>query len=284
MLSLANDLKYALDPVRFFREPLALEPDPWQVEALGGNWQRLLLNIHRQGGKSTVAAALAVHEGVYKPGSLTLIVSPSLRQSSELFRTIGGMMDKIGVKAKLLEDNKLSCTLPNRSRIVSLPSSEATIRGFSKVSLLIEDEAARVADSLYFAVRPMLAISDGRLLLMSTPFGKRGHFFEEWQSASAWQRIEVSAIDCPRISAAFLDQERASLGDWWFEQEYLCQFKEAVDSLFTYESIMAAMADDIQPIVLEGALEQWQSQTTTGGRSSGMQTAASASSSNIILA
>ena len=61
-----------------------------------------------------------------------------------------------------------------------LPGQEKTIRGFSGVTLIIEDEASRVDDTLYRAVRPMLAVSGGRLILMSTPYGQTGHFFEEW--------------------------------------------------------------------------------------------------------
>ena len=98
------------------------------------------------------------------------------------------------------EDNRLSFTLSNGSRVVSLPGTAETVRGFSAPSLIIEDEAAFVADGLYRAVRPMLAVSGGRLILLTTPFGRRGHFFEAWEDGGeAWQRIEVPASQCPRI-------------------------------------------------------------------------------------
>ena len=100
-----------------------------------------------------------------------------------------------------LEDNRLSATFSNNSRIVSLPSIESTIRGISGASLIIEDEAARVPDELYIAVRLMLAVSGGRLILMSTPFGKRGHFFKEYTEGSYdWKRIETPVTKCPRIT------------------------------------------------------------------------------------
>ena len=38
---------------------------------------------------------------------------------------------------QLEEDNKLSATLANRSRIVSLPGDPKTVRGFSGPSLVI---------------------------------------------------------------------------------------------------------------------------------------------------
>ncbi len=246
---LASDLRCALDPAAFGAEALGFLPDPWQERALRWTGKRLLLNCSRQSGKSTSAAVLGLHRASYYPGSLVLLVSPSLRQSSELFRKVGGFLDRLNAQPDLVEDNRLSLTLANRSRIVSLPSSEATVRGFSGADLIIEDEASRVADDLYFAMRPMLAVSGGRHILMSTPFGKRGHFFEEWTNGgAAWERIEVPATDCPRIAPGFLEEERRSLGDWWYRQEYLCQFVETVDQIFSYDLVMAAFSAEIKPL------------------------------------
>jgi hypothetical protein len=123
------------------------------------------------------------------------------------------------------------------------------VRGFSGVTLIIEDEASRVDDLLYKTVRPMLAVSGGRLILLSTPFGKRGHFFEEWEhGGSSWERIEVRATECPRIPKDFLDEEKASLGEWWFKQEYLCAFVDSVDQVFSYDLVMSAISAEVKPL------------------------------------
>ncbi|MBC7341185.1 MAG: hypothetical protein H5U02_01815 [Clostridia bacterium] len=248
---LVSDLAQALDPVIFAREALGFTPDPWQEQALRWSGKRLLLNCSRQSGKSTTAAILALHRAIFYPSSLVLLVSPSLRQSSELFRKAQDLLKALPAEQQpeLVEDNKLSLTMKNKSRIVSLPGSEGTIRGFSGASLIIEDEAARVPDDLYFAVRPMLAVSGGRLILMSTPFGKRGHFFKEWTEGSdTWERIQITAHECPRISPEFLEEERQALGEWWFRQEYLCEFVETVDQVFTYDQVMAAISGEIEPL------------------------------------
>ncbi len=102
---------------------------------------------------------------------------------------------------------------------------------------------------LYRAVRPMLAVSGGRLVLMSTPFGKRGHFFEEWiNGGEVWQRVRIPALECPRISQEFLNEESRALGDWWYRQEYECDFVDIVDSVFPYEMVMAAISHEVQPL------------------------------------
>jgi len=246
-----SDLRYALSPDTFSREILEITPDPWQIEVMMSPAKRILLNCSRQSGKSTSSAIIALHRALYHPGSLILLISPSLRQSSELFKKVQSFYKMLPDKSKLKEDNKLSMVLDNQSRIISLPSGEATIRGFSGVDLIIEDEASRVDDSLYYAIRPMLAVSGGKIMLMSTPWGKRGHFFEEWTGPNDWQRVKIPATDCPRISPEFLEEERKSLGDWWFDQEYMCEFGDTSDSLFRYDDIEAAFRDDIEPLRLD---------------------------------
>jgi hypothetical protein len=138
--------------------------------------------------------------------------------------------------------------LVNGSRIEALPGTEKTVRGFSGVNVLIVDEAARVDDELYYAVRPMLAVSGGRLLMLSTPFGKRGAFYEEWTGGGAWERYVVTAAECPRIPAPFLEEERKTLGPWWFAQEYECRFMDTVDQVFATEVVEKAMTDEVVPL------------------------------------
>jgi hypothetical protein len=144
-------------------------------------------------------------------------------------------------------DTKLSKRFPNGSRVMALPGSEDTIRGISAVTLFIEDEASRVPDALYNSIRPMLAVSDGRLILMSTPFGKRGHFHKVWtEGGPQWERYEIRAEDCPRISADFLEEERRE--NPWFEQEYHCKFMETDDQLFNYDQVAAAFTSDVKAL------------------------------------
>lgn len=242
---LARDLRCALDPVAFAVERLGFIPDPWQAVFLRSAAPRLLLNITRQGGKSTTAAVLALHVALYRPRALVLLVSPSLRQSGELFRKVREFRARLDPPPPLDEDNALSCTFGNQSRIACLPGSEGTVRGFSAPRLIVEDEASRVPDELYRAIRPMLAtVPGGRLVLMSTPFGQRGHFWAEWdQGGEDWQRISVPATEVPRISPDFLAAERRALGDGWYRQEYENVFLEAAGGLFRAEDIARALAD-----------------------------------------
>ncbi len=105
-----------------------------------------------------------------------------------------------------------------------LPGREETIRSFGGVTLLVLDEAAHIPDRLYRSVRPMLAVSQGRLVALSTPFGRRGWFYEEWEGGGPWKRVRVTWRDCPRITADFIAEETRSMGAAWVAQEYECSF------------------------------------------------------------
>jgi hypothetical protein len=252
IVSLAEDLKLALDRAAFARA-LGLEPDGWQEELLCSTSDRVLLNCSRQSGKSTMTAVIALHRALYHPGSLILCLAPALRQSQELFGKVLGFYRDLDRPISAQAERKLSLELENDSRIVTLPGTDKTIRGFSGAALLIVDEASRVADELYFAVRPMLAVSGGSLMMLSTPYGKRGVFFEEWTKGRGWERYEVPARECPRIAEAFLAEERRSLPDWVYRQEYLCSFEETEDAVFTTEMVDAAVSADVTPLFGLGA-------------------------------
>ena len=248
---LSSDLKMSLDPVIWAETNFSLTLDPWQQDALQSTSRRSLWNVHRQGGKSVIASLKGLHKAIYVPGSLILMISPSERQSGELYRKWLKYYDLLDSPPSMPEDKALSCTLSNGSRVVALPDSEDTVRSFSAVSLIIEDESSAVSDSLHNAVRPMLAVSNGELLLMSTPRGKRGHFFEiATNPGPDWKIITVPVTECPRISKEFLEAERRSMPEQFFAQEYLCQFGENVDNFFSYDEIEAACNNDLPELVI----------------------------------
>jgi hypothetical protein len=256
MATLADDLALALDRVEFARS-VGIEPDPWQRDLLQSPADRVLLNCSRQSGKSTMAAILALHQALYHPLSLVLILAPAERQAKELFGKVTDFYRELHGATPTQSDRKLGMHLANGSRIEALPGSERTIRGFSGASLLILDEAARVDDALYYAVRPMLAVSGGSLMLLSTPYGRRGVFFEEWTGGETWTRFEVPATSCPRIPVAFLEAERRSMPEWWYRQEYGCEFMETEDQLFTHAMIEGARDDVLPEYRFEGDEDLW---------------------------
>lgn len=242
----AAELRQALSPVAFAMERLRWQPDPWQARVLETSHKRVLLNCCRQAGKTTVTAIAVLHTAIYKPGSLSLVFSKSQRQSQELVGKITGYLSMMERPPAVVGETKKELTFTNGSRILSLPGDSTTTRGFSSPDLVIEDEAAFVEDGLYEAVLPMMGRSAGSLWLLSTPNGRRGHFYRVWSSLSPlWHRESVTWEDVPHIAPDFLDEARSELGPHKFSQEYEGRFVEAEEQYFSDASIQRAFSHDV---------------------------------------
>jgi hypothetical protein len=255
-----------------------LDPDPWQMDLLSRYFPRTLVLCSRQAGKSQTAAAMALQTALLKPPATVLIISRAQRQSDEVLRKVKGLHHCMhGGQAErsvwtprhvlelyatenndnatgvdLVSDSQCSMEFANGSRIISLPGKPDTIVGYSAIALLIIDEAARVPDNTYKSLRPMLATSHGQLVALSTPFGRRGWFYEAWADCerrsragqdSAWHTVSVTADQCPRIPPAFLAEEILQLGERWYRQEYMCSFEDIEGSVFSGDSIERAFVD-----------------------------------------
>jgi hypothetical protein len=243
-------VRYRCDPSRLMLDA-GLTPDPWQRDLLRSSPPNLALLCSRQAGKSQLAAALALKAALLEAPALVLILSPTERQSGELFQDkLLPLYNAIGrpIPPYGRHESALRLRLANGSRILALPGKEATVRCYSGVRLLIIDEAARVPDSLYYSVRPMLAVSRGRVAALTTPWGKRGWFYEEWTEGEDWHRVMKTAHDCPRITPQFLEAEKKRIGDRWYRQEYECSFEDMIGAVFAEEDIRAALSDEVEPL------------------------------------
>jgi hypothetical protein len=229
-------LRAGINPYAFANDVLGFIPDVHQRRILerAPQFRQIGLNCSRQWGKSTVGAILALWRTLMFPGSTVLIIGPSGRQSGETLNKVRQLLAPLHLRTRTDGVNRKSILMPNGSRVIGLPAREDTVRGFSSVSMLIIDEASRVPDEVYLALRPSLAVSHGDILLLSTPRGRRGFFYREMTEADAkqqWLRHTGKVTECERIPEDFLEKER-SRGEAYYKQEYLCEFVESGRYLF----------------------------------------------------
>jgi len=256
-LSLAGkDLVFALDPTEFSKA-LGLAPDTWQRAILTSRSKRIIMNCCRQSGKSSIAVIAALHLALYTSEQIILLVSPSWRQSAELIRKAMYFLAKLDahLKPEMPEENKLSLEFANGSRIISLPSTESTVRGYS-ANLIILDEAARILDSMFYSVlMPMVSITEGRLLMLSTPAGMRGFFHREFSNPSQfWHTITITGEQCPRLTPPVLAEQRGMLGGLMYAQEFECKFVNAEDSVFDISRVDGCFTSEVAPLFPEEEL------------------------------
>jgi hypothetical protein len=245
---MASDLSYALDPVLFARA-CGIEPDLWQAKLLRTRPGRLLLLASRQVGKSTIVAVLALWMALYEPGSLILMVSPSQKQSSELFRTVMNFYRMLRDVPHLIAESTLRAEWSNKSRILALPGTPGTVRGIAGADMIIIDEASRVDEELIVSIRPIIATKPkAKLIALTTPAGKRGFFWEKWTQSTDWEKMEVTALQCGRLSPEFLAEEQRELGPEKYRQEYMLEFLDDQEAVFAVGIIEAAFSSEVQPL------------------------------------
>jgi Terminase large subunit, T4likevirus-type, N-terminal len=227
-------------PVQFATS-VGIVPDDWQVQVLASNHPRKILACGRQSGKSTVGAVLAVHKALTVPGSTVLVAAPGERQAKLLFSKAMRLYEQAGHPLPAHSARRTGLELANGSIIEALPAVERTTRGYS-VDLLVVDEAAAVPDEDYFGILPALISTQGEQVLLSTPRGKRGFFFELWHSDDDWQRVMVRSDEVGRIRPEDLEVFRATMPEQIFLQEFFCKWLDTEGSLFSYDDIQMALA------------------------------------------
>ena len=244
---LALDLAASVDPVAFAGS-ISFDPEEWQSKLLRSTARRVLVTCARQTGKSSTVAVRALQCGIYTPGSLTLIISPGQRQSNEMLVKIRAMYRRLGRPGKPVKDSESELVLENGSRILSLPGTEGTSRGFAGAKLLIIDEAARVDDDVFASVLPMVA-SDGAIWALSTPWGRRGWFFDLHESpANGWERHKVTVYESAQYTQRRIAEMRSTVGSFTFASDYECIFGDTDTQLFPTEMIRRAISADLLPL------------------------------------
>jgi Terminase large subunit, T4likevirus-type, N-terminal len=242
-----------------FAMSVGIVPDPWQIEVLASDHPRKILCCGRQVGKTTVGAVLALHKALTSPGSTILIVAPGERQAKLLFKKARRLYELAGQPLPAYSERLTGLELANGSIIEALPAVERTTRGYS-VDLLVVDEAAAVEDVDYHGILPALIATQGHQVLLSTPRGKRGFFYEIWHGGPGhgdrdhddWMRVMVRSDEVERIQPEDLELFRHTMPDEYFRQEFYCEFLDTEGSLFGYDNIQRALlaGEDVEAIEL----------------------------------
>jgi phage FluMu gp28-like protein len=243
------------DPVLFAALVLGFRATGYQAAFLRTRSKRVLLRWPRQSGKTRALAVYAVWFSVFHPASTTLIVAPSRRQSMIVSDLVHGYLSAMPkrVRASLVgRAQRTTIRLRNRSAIVSLPNSENLLRGYT-AHLIIADEAAffRNDESIFLHVlTPMLATTDGRMVVSSTPWGK-GTMFYRYSMDPAWERHHVTWQEAA-AEGVYDPSFRAQI-EWTrearpltYRMEYMAEFAEETDTWLTRDLLAGAVHPDLE--------------------------------------
>lgn len=233
------------DPVTFAELALNRECFPYQEDFLRADSSRKALVCGRQVGKTEVCATDGLHYASTNRDVTVLILAPTQRQSSELFKRVKDLIGESGKQWGVERSTQTIIELENQSRIICLPagSDGHNIRGYT-ADYIIVDEAAFVPDDIFTSVLlPMLATTNGTLALASTPFGKSGFLYEQAWTGDDWHITHAASEDSPLVTSEFIQDQEQTLSKLEYRQEILGEFVESANAFFPRELITGATDD-----------------------------------------
>lgn len=204
----------------------------------GFNWQgvtEIWVACGTKYGKTLSASAALVTAAPRKPQSLWRWVAPIYTQSQIGFNYCRRMLPgEPYVKAR---ENSLILQFPSIDTRIQYFHGQhpESLEGEATAGNIL-DEAAKMKETVYAAVKTTTTVTRGIIIPISTPFGKNWFYKgcmaakEEMARAKFEGRdptkifITARTIDNPKVSQAAIEEARRSLPDRLFRQYYLAEF------------------------------------------------------------
>jgi len=243
------------DPIEF-ATLVGIDPEGWQADILTSEHKAKVLLCARRTGKSTTAAVMALHKALINPGFETIFVARNLEQAQIPYLMAVSMYRSLGRPVPAISERRTGLELANGATMRAMSAVERSKRGFS-ADFLCVDEASRIDEPAYYgALLPSITRSAGYVWLMSTPATRHGFFADTWHDdGDEWERTKITVEDSEYFQAhpEKLEMVRSKVPDWYWRREYLCEFLEDEQTLFSHADIEAAVraGEDLQALEFE---------------------------------
>jgi hypothetical protein len=239
----ASGLIWSLECVRLPTPngPAPFRPYPYQAALLADRSPRQLVLKARQTGITTIEAIDELHEAIYMPRSLGLIISRDLAAAQNVIRMILDIIAELDDPPRLVKENQSELAFDNGSRIVSQPATAKAGRGYTATRVTLDEAAFMEYDGLiYRAVSPTLS-RGGRLKVVSTPNGQVNLFYRLWSGLEGgdWSRHRIHWRDCPAFDEEWEKRERPRYTAEQWASEFECDFVESGGAAFDPEDVAA---------------------------------------------
>lgn len=241
---------------------LSITLDPWQEEFLSTPGDKILCT-GRQVGKSVICGIDAGEYAANNKKKVILMIAPTERQAYALFeKTLDYLIHNYRNLIRKGKDRptKTKINLTNGTKIWCLPTgiSGLGIR-FLTVHRLYVDEASRIPAEVWTAVTPMMLTTGGNSILLSTPAGKDGYFYDTWMnkddSFKSYTRFSVNSEQVilnrqicetwhelqKNKALEHLQRERSRMSSLEYAQEYCGEFIDELRQFFPTELIKSCM-------------------------------------------
>lgn len=242
-----RELRWALSPVDWVQDEIGIELDAWQKTVMTTDAKRIILNCCRQAGKDEVIVCKSLHNFVFKKDFFTVVGSIKFDLSKEMIKRIKRYYDKLDFAPPLVSENLTTLESDIGSRILAISGDQEKNRGLASVNYLVLNEAGLCSEDLLASTVPYVANVDGTIALLSTPHGLTQHFYPRiWFEEENWLKIQISGRDVPRFAPGFLEEQRRTLGEFRYNEEYCNMFLNPQECALAYIDINHLYSNEIE--------------------------------------
>jgi hypothetical protein len=237
-----------------------------RITSLLGPVQALLLElwlaVGRRGGKSQIAALIAVFEAAFNdytdrlsPGEVAtvMVLAQDRKQSRTVIRYVSGLLHSNPMLQRLiLREQQESIELTNRTIIEVQTASFRSVRGYSVACVIADeiafwrsDESANPDTEIINALRPAMATLNGKLIALSSPYAKRGALWDTYRRhygkpgsilVAQAPTLTMNPTLPRRVVTEAMDRDPEAA-----RAEYLAEFRSDLEAFLVREVVDAAV-------------------------------------------
>ena len=224
-----------------------------------------ICKLPRQSGKSTTIVSYLLHYALFNPNCNIAILANKSSTARDILGRLQLAYENLPrwLQQGVINWNKGSIELENKSSIVAASTSSSAIRGGSYNIIFLDEFAfvpANIAEQFFSSVYP--TISSGqktKMIIVSTPHGMN-MFYKLWVDSqnkkNEYVPIEVHWSEVPGRDEKWKEQTIRNTSAEQFQQEFECDFLGSVDTLISPSKIKAM--PHIEPIESKGGLDMYE--------------------------
>lgn len=240
-----------LTPSEFAKFYFDFEPYPYQKEALDYSGKNEQFVWGRQTGKSTITSIKALYHALTNDNVTVLVLAPTQRQSSRLFKktknfiTISSQkLPQLKLTEMIERETQTLFEFSNGSELLSLPIGEdgANIRGFTAFRVIVDECGEIKKSDIWSSINPMTMTTGGGQTLIGTFRGTDNRFYDIYKDPKrfGFKTFRATSFDNPNADKSQINQDRETMSLAMWNQEYMNIPMEETDAFFPshlYEKI-----------------------------------------------
>lgn len=188
-------------------------------------------------------AECAIIEYICKKNTFNAYISPTYSQGRKVYKELVEMLEPTGIVKKANSSTLTIETIYGSTFQAFSMDSPTSIRGYTVTGLLVLDECSFFPDELpdgsdpwSSVIMPITKARKPRVLMISTPKGKRGFFYSMYMKAlnkeEGFKQVTATIYDDELVTKEEIEQIKKTISPVSFDEEFCCKFMDSSITVF----------------------------------------------------